>query len=119
MTRRQPDASALVAEVDALVSAPNALDAPAGGRILDLLTALEAATPGGAPLHHQIDVVRRWVGVLWNEPEHARFGGVAHLREYVAGQLRLLRMAVEDYAQHAESGGSGGFDPARPLSPGA
>ena len=97
MTTPPADAAALVAEAESILSAPNALDAAAAVRTLELLTALEAATPGGAPLHHQIDVVRRWVGLFRDEPEHVRFGGTAHLRTYLGTQLRLLRAAVDDY----------------------
>jgi hypothetical protein len=97
VTTPPAEAAALVAEADAILSAPNAIDAAAAARALEILTVLETATPGGAPLHHQIDVVRRWVGVLRDEPEHARFGGTPHLRSYLGTQLRLLRAAVDDY----------------------
>ena len=91
------DAAALVAEADAILSAPNVVDAATAARAFEILAALEAATPHGVPLHHQIDVVRRWLAVLQSEPEHARFGGTAHLRNYMGTQLRLLRAAVDDY----------------------
>ncbi len=91
------DVAALVADAEAILSAPNVVDAAAAARALEILASLEAATPGGASLHHQIDVVRRWVAVLQSEPEHARFGGTAHLRDYLGTQLRLLHAAVDDY----------------------
>ena len=97
MTTPPADAAALVAEAHAILSAPNVVDAAAAARALEILAALEAATPGGVTVHHQIDVVRRWAAVLQSEPEHARFGGTAHLRDYLGTQLRLLRAAVDDY----------------------
>jgi hypothetical protein len=97
------DPQLLAAEADALLSAPNAGEPEQITRGLAILAALEAATPGGAPLHHQIDVVRRWVEVLRNESGHARFGGTAHLRDHLAMQLRLLRAGVADYLAAGQS----------------
>jgi len=95
------DAAALVAEADAILSAPNVVDAATAARAFEILAALEAATPHGVPLHHQIDVVRRWVGAVANESEHERFGGTAHLRSYLDVQLKLLGAAVADYLRDA------------------
>ena len=64
------------------------------GAILDRV---EAATPGGAPLHAQLDTVRKWLGALDHPADHERFGGTAHLRAHVATQLRLAVGALEDY----------------------
>jgi hypothetical protein len=61
------------------------------------LDRVEAATPGGAPLHAQLDTVRKWLGALDQPAEHDRFGGTAHLRTHVATQLRLAIGALEDY----------------------
>jgi hypothetical protein len=61
------------------------------------LDRVEAATPGGAPLHAQLDTVRKWFGALEQSADHKRFGGTAHLRAHVATQLRLAIGALEDY----------------------
>lgn len=67
------------------------------------LDRVEAATPGGAPLHAQLDTVRKWLGALDQPAEHERFGGTAHVRAHVATQLRLALGALEDY-QRARRG---------------
>jgi hypothetical protein len=61
------------------------------------LDRVEAATPGGAPLHAQLDTVRKWLAALDHPADHERFGGTAHLRAHVATQLRLAVGALEDY----------------------
>lgn len=61
------------------------------------LDRVEAATPGGAPLHAQLDTVRKWLGALDRPADHERFGGTAHLRAHVSTQLRLAVGALEDY----------------------
>jgi hypothetical protein len=61
------------------------------------LDRVEAATPGGAPLHAQLDAVRKWLAALDHPADQERFGGTAHLRAHVATQLRLAAAALEDY----------------------
>ena len=65
--------------------------------IRDVLATVEERTPGGAPLHAQLDNVRKWLDALARPADHDRFGGVNHLREYVITQLRLTLGALEDY----------------------
>jgi hypothetical protein len=65
--------------------------------IRSVLDRVEAATPGAAPLHAQLDTVRRWLPALEEPAEHERFGGVGHLRQHVLLQVRLARGALEDY----------------------
>ena len=62
-----------------------------------ILDAVESATPGGAPLHTQLDTVRKWLGALDRPADHEHFGGTAHIRAHVATQLRLAIGALEDY----------------------
>jgi hypothetical protein len=95
------DPAALASAAIAALAGPGSLAAESAARGLGLLDSLEAATSGGAPLHHQIDVVRRWVGALADEREHERFGGTAHLRSYLDVQLKLLDAAVADYLRGA------------------
>jgi hypothetical protein len=90
-------AVALASEIDSVLSQPDGGGVEGATRALVLLEQLEATTPGGAPLHRQIDIVRRWLSVIRNEAEHARFGGLPHLTDYLTVQLRLLRAAVDDY----------------------
>ena len=71
--------------------------ADAGPRIRAALDKVESATPGGAPLHAQLDTVRKWLAALDRPEDHERFGGVAHLHGYVLTQLRLAIGALEDY----------------------
>jgi hypothetical protein len=80
-----------------LVTAPNAFGAEGAAEIRSILTRVEAATPGGAPLHAQLDNVRKWLGALERPEDHVRFGGAAHLRDYLLTQLRLAGGALEDY----------------------
>ena len=61
------------------------------------LDRVESHTPGGAPLHAQLDNVRKWLDALDRPADHQRFGGEAHLRGYVLTQLRLALGALEDY----------------------
>src|SRR5687767_12046274 len=97
----EPDPVALVSAAVAALSGSGRLADQSVSRGLALLESLEASTPRGAPLHHQIDVVRRWVGALADEREHERFGGTAHLRSYLDVQLKLLGAAVADYLRDA------------------
>ena len=81
-----------------VLTLPNAVTSDSGP-IRAILTRVEAATPGGAPLHAQLDNVRKWLDALDQPAEHDRFGGTAHLRDYVTTQLRLALGALEDYRQ--------------------
>jgi len=103
-----PDASspsgaviALLASAEAALDAPNGDDATvafgAVSRIHEFLRAVERATPGGAPLHAQLDTVRKWVAVLVQPGDHGRFGGGGRVRDHVAMQFRLARAAANDY----------------------
>jgi hypothetical protein len=65
--------------------------------IRSILATVERRTPGGAPLHAQLDNVRKWLDLLAQPAEQDRFGGAAHLRTYVLTQLRLASGALEDY----------------------
>lgn len=62
-----------------------------------VLATVEQRTPGGAPLHAQLDNVRKWLDALSRPEDHDRFGGAEHLRDYVITQLRLTLGALEDY----------------------
>ena len=66
-------------------------------QIRSALDRVEAATAGGAPLHAQLDNVRKWLDALERPGDHDRFGGAEHLRAYVLTQLRLALGALEDY----------------------
>ena len=85
------------------VGEPNGLHAMSVEDIRSVLDRVEAATPGGAPLHAQLDTVRRWLRALQEPADHHRFGGVAHLREHVLLQVRLARGALEDYQRETTS----------------
>ena len=97
------DHSGIIARIEAaerdLIAAPNAVAGRIAGTIRDLLARIEQATPGGAPLHAQLDATRKWLAVLERPADHDRFGGLAHIRDYVVTQLRLTRGAVDDYAR--------------------
>jgi hypothetical protein len=80
-----------------LLEGPNELSPQRTAEIRSTLARVEAATPGGAPLHAQLDNVRKWLAVLERPEEHVRFGGAAHLRGYLLTQLRLAGGALEDY----------------------
>ena len=80
-----------------LAGEPNDLSAAEIAQIRSSLDRIEASTPGGAPLHGQLDNVRKWLDALEQPADHERFGGVAHLRAYVLTQLRLALGALEDY----------------------
>ena len=80
-----------------LLDAPNELNPAHAAEIRSTLSRVEAATPGGAPLHAQLDNVRKWLAVLERPEDHDRFGGAAHLRGYLLTQLRLAGGALEDY----------------------
>ena len=69
----------------------------AGIGVRAVLDRIEAATPGGAPLHAQLDNVRKWLGAFERPDDHQRFGGAEHLREYVVTQIRIAHGALEDY----------------------
>ena len=73
----------------------NTPDAPT--QIRTALDRVESATPGGAPLHSQLDNVRKWLDALERPEDHNRFGGATHLHAYVLTQLRLALGALEDY----------------------
>jgi hypothetical protein len=72
-------------------------DAPA--RIRTALDRVEQATPRGAPLHSQLDNVRKWLDALERPEDHDRFGGAKHLHDYVLTQVRLAMGALEDYTR--------------------
>jgi len=80
-----------------VAAAPNAPDARTIDDVRSVLDRVEAATPAGAPLHAQLDNVRKWLGALERPEDHDRFGGTAHLRGYLLTQLRLAGGALEDY----------------------
>jgi hypothetical protein len=80
-----------------LLTAPNEGVGQLADAILNLLARIEQATPGGPPLHAQLDATRKWLAVLGRPADHARFGGTVHIRDYLVTQLRLTRGAVEDY----------------------
>ena len=70
--------------------------------IRSALSRIEAETPGGAPLHAQLDNVRKWLDALDRPAVHDRFGGTTHLRKYVLMQLRLAQGALEEYRREAK-----------------
>jgi hypothetical protein len=80
-----------------LVAGPNDFSPEGSAELRSTLTRVEAATPGGAPLHAQLDTVRKWLSVLERPEEHGRFGGTDHLRGYLLTQFRLAGGALEDY----------------------
>ena len=80
-----------------LATSPNVPDARTIHDVRSVLDRVEAATPAGAPLHAQLDNVRKWLGVLELPDDHDRFGGTAHLRGHLQAQLRLAGNALEDY----------------------
>lgn len=65
--------------------------------VATMLADVERATPGGAPLHAQLDTVKKWVDALARPDDHARFGGSTHVRDHVLTQLRLALAAADDY----------------------
>jgi hypothetical protein len=87
----------LRAAEQSLATSPNGSEARTIHDIRSVLDRVEAATPGGAPLHAQLDTVRKWLGALERPEDHDRFGGAAHLRGYLLTQLRLAGGALEDY----------------------
>ena len=80
-----------------LESASGGIDSSTVTDIRELLGRVETSTPGGAPLHAQLDNVRKWLDALDRPDDHARFGGAGHLRDYVITQIRLTLGALEDY----------------------
>jgi hypothetical protein len=84
-------------EVARAIASPNDAPEEAARRLREVVGRVEAATPGGAPLHSRLDNVRRWLGALENPTDHDRFGGTEHLRDHLALQIRLAVAALEDY----------------------
>ena len=80
-----------------ITAEPNESGVSDAARIRATLSRVESGTPGGAPLHAQLDNVRKWLDALDSPADHERFGGIAHLRGYVLTQLRLAAGALEDY----------------------
>ncbi|HUQ83030.1 MAG TPA: hypothetical protein VM076_17895 [Gemmatimonadaceae bacterium] len=76
---------------------PDKLGAVQTAEIRSVLQRVELGTPLGAPLHAQLDNVRRWLDALDRPADHDRFGGIEHLRKHVVTQLQLARGALEDY----------------------
>lgn len=72
-------------------------DATAARDAMTALAVIETATPTAAPLHAQLDHVRRWLVPLQEPGGHDRFGGAEHLRSHVLTQLRMARGALDDY----------------------
>jgi hypothetical protein len=72
--------------------------------IRSALDQVEASTPGGVPLHTQLDTVRKWLTTFERPGDHERFGGIDHLRQHVLLQVRLAERALEDYQRHAPPG---------------
>src|SRR5215204_2891986 len=89
------DALELLREAErVLLTGPNGVGVAQVAEIRLTLARVEAATPGGAPLHAQLDNVRKWLGVLERAEDHDRFGGKDHLRGYLVTQLRLAGGAL-------------------------
>lgn len=86
-----------------LVGEPTGPHSMSPDDIRSVLDRVEAATPGGAPLHAQLDTVRRWLRALEEPADHERFGGVGHLRQHVLLQVRLAQGALEDYQRETTS----------------
>jgi hypothetical protein len=86
-----------------VASEPNAVTSRLA-EVRATLDRVEAGTPGGAPLHSQLDVVRKWLRLLEQPKEHNRFGGTAHIRQHVVTQLRLAAGALADYRRAMQSG---------------
>lgn len=63
----------------------------------DLMTQLEAATPLAPWVHARAGIVRRWVALLRDGEDLARFGGAANIRDHIGRELRGLVAAVIDY----------------------
>lgn len=89
--------SLLLSAERTIAEAPESTQGSLGDDIAPMLARVEAATPGGAPLHAQLDNVRKWLRALAQPADHERFGGAAHLRRHVVTQLRLALGALEDY----------------------
>jgi hypothetical protein len=87
------------------VSAPGDLGAARMDEIRSVLGRIESSTPLGAPLHAQLDNVRRWLDALDRPVDHERFGGIEHLRQYVVTQLRLAQGALADYRRSSGQDG--------------
>ena len=73
----------------------------AAAQLRATLARVEVATPGGAPLHSQLDNVRKWLDALERPEDHDRFGGANHLREYVLTQVRIAMGALGDYERQS------------------
>jgi hypothetical protein len=80
-----------------VTSAADGVDSRAALEVARLLADVERETPGGAPLHSQLDTVRKWVDALARPEDHARFGGSAHVRDHVVGQFQRAHAAADDY----------------------
>jgi len=92
------DLRSLVQVAEQRLVGPSADSLPAIAiEIRSVLATVEERTPGGAPLHAQLDNVRKWLDALARPADHDRFGGAEYLREYVITQLRLTLGALEDY----------------------
>ena len=103
-SNRRDDLLDLLREAErALASEPNATTSRMA-EVRASLDRVEAGTPGGVPLHSQLDAVRKWLRVLDQPGEHDRFGGTAHLRQHVLTQLRLAVGALADYRRAMNSG---------------
>jgi hypothetical protein len=100
--RTAPFLELLRASERMLAAGPNDFDAERAAEIRATLARVEAATPGGAPLHAQLDNVRKWLGVLERPDDHDRFGGTDHLRGHLLTQLRLAGGALEDYLRESK-----------------
>jgi hypothetical protein len=88
----------LIDEAIQLVSSGHgALSEAAAASVRITLAKVEAGTPGGAPLHAQLDTVRKWVDLLEHPDQHERFGGTAHVRAYALTQLGQAGGALDDY----------------------
>jgi hypothetical protein len=89
--------SLLLSAERTITEAPQSTLGSVGDDIAPMLARVEAATPGGAPLHTQLDNVRKWLRALERPADHEQFGGTAHLRSHVLTQLRLALGALDDY----------------------
>ena len=98
----QIDSADLLDELQRCERALVTNETDAAPRIRVALERVESATPGGAPLHAQLDNVRKWLDAFERPEDHERFGGANHLRDYVLTQLRLALGALEDYRREMQ-----------------
>jgi hypothetical protein len=101
-TLRLRELTASLARAAGGMASPNEDRGSAAQRLRTVVAEVEASTPGGAPLHAQLDHVRRWLDALERPTDHARFGGAARLQEHLALQIRLATAALEDYIRANE-----------------